>query len=84
MCGISLEVHDAFHELDELNHRSSINLRLWSGPTLVEERNELKELHKFLSAEHASRTTAPASGLGKGKGGNDKRRKVQYEYYKNW
>ena len=43
MRGISVEVHDKFQLLDDLNHASSLALRQWSQIPLVDMRKELKD-----------------------------------------
>ena len=54
MCGISMEVHDAF--VQELSHVSSQALRIWSG-----ERREVKDWYQAMEREVEVRIVAPPS-----------------------
>ena len=55
MCGISIQVHDAFVQLEDLNHESSLALRTWSRRPLVERRSEVRDWYQAVAREIASR-----------------------------
>ena len=67
MCGISIEVQDAFQQLDDLNHRSSVALRSWNKKPMVDKRSELKERHQALAKEEAARGSPVSGACRKGK-----------------
>ena len=67
MCGISIEVQDAFQQLDDLNHRSSVALRSWNKKPMVDKRSELKERHQALAKEDAVRGSPVSGACRKGK-----------------
>ena len=75
MCGVSLEVHDLFAELDDLNYESSQALRHWrSPPTLAGRRAECKDSYDTLKHEAVDRGLPPEAQRGGKKGGKGKRR----------
>ena len=67
MCGVSIEVYDVYQRLEELNHESSLSLRNWSGPPLVERRSVIKDQYQALTREITAReqTGSPNPGAGK-------------------
>ena len=73
MCGISVEVHDSFEQVYELNHKSSMALRSWSGPSLAERKREMRECFDALVRENHSRTNSTGPGAGMVTGGKGKR-----------
>ena len=78
MCGISMEVHDAYQHVEDLNHESNMSLRSWSGRPLVDRRGEIKDWYQSLGKEIIARGISPVSGGGKkGKKGQEKGKKGQ-------
>ena len=55
MCGISMEVHEVFQQVDDLNHASSMSLRHWTGKSLVESRHEVQDQYQALKREMMTR-----------------------------
>ena len=85
MCGISIQVHDVLVQLEDLNHKSSLALRTWSGRPMVESRSRKRDWHQAVAREIAGRQEkgrgSPHSRAGKkGKGRGSKR---QWQFA-NW